>query len=202
MTLSKIIRFIAWGIAGFFGFIGFLGLFMQPLVGLIFLFFGVLFAPITWNATQQYGIWQNLLGRIAAFFVGMTVFSTVAPPPTQPPQAIRPAPIESARVPSPAPSLSVTPSPSIVPSPLEQSPPIQASPSPQILKSQKEASPAPEPSVTPSPAVNLDAPVRDAVSGSCDCPYDTDKRGNSCGRRSAYSRPGGRSPICYESDRQ
>ena len=36
--------------------------------------------------------------------------------------------------------------------------------------------------------------------GSCPCPYNVDRAGRSCGRRSAYSRPGGRSPRCYESD--
>ena len=36
--------------------------------------------------------------------------------------------------------------------------------------------------------------------GRCPCPYDVDRAGRSCGRRSAYSRPGGYSPICYESD--
>lgn len=34
-------------------------------------------------------------------------------------------------------------------------------------------------------------------SGSCPCPYNTDRAGRRCGQRSAYSRPGGRSPICY-----
>ena len=36
--------------------------------------------------------------------------------------------------------------------------------------------------------------------GNCPCPYNTDSAGRSCGRRSAYSRPGGRSPLCYRSD--
>jgi hypothetical protein len=39
-----------------------------------------------------------------------------------------------------------------------------------------------------------------AYSGSCPCPYNVDRAGRSCGRRSAYSRPGGRSPRCYDSD--
>lgn len=34
-------------------------------------------------------------------------------------------------------------------------------------------------------------------SGNCPCPYNTDRAGRRCGQRSAYSRPGGRSPICY-----
>jgi hypothetical protein len=36
--------------------------------------------------------------------------------------------------------------------------------------------------------------------GPCACPYNTMRNGRACGRRSAYSRPGGYSPICYASD--
>jgi Bacterial SH3 domain len=36
--------------------------------------------------------------------------------------------------------------------------------------------------------------------GSCPCPYNSDKAGRRCGGRSAWSKPGGYSPICYESD--
>ncbi|HEX8193232.1 MAG TPA: hypothetical protein VF552_10055 [Allosphingosinicella sp.] len=39
-----------------------------------------------------------------------------------------------------------------------------------------------------------------AYSGSCPCPYNTDRAGRSCGGRSAYSRPGGAAPICYPAD--
>ena len=39
-----------------------------------------------------------------------------------------------------------------------------------------------------------------AYSGSCPCPYSTDRAGRRCGGRSAYSRPGGASPKCYRSD--
>lgn len=39
--------------------------------------------------------------------------------------------------------------------------------------------------------------VRDPYVGTCDCPYDLMRNGRSCGGRSAYSRPGGRSPVCY-----
>jgi hypothetical protein len=39
-----------------------------------------------------------------------------------------------------------------------------------------------------------------AYPGTCPCPYFADRAGRSCGRRSAYSRPGGYSPLCYESD--
>lgn len=36
--------------------------------------------------------------------------------------------------------------------------------------------------------------------GNCPCPYNVDRAGRSCGRRSAYSRPGGASPLCYPDD--
>jgi hypothetical protein len=36
--------------------------------------------------------------------------------------------------------------------------------------------------------------------GNCPCPYNSDRAGRSCGRRSAYSRPGGYSPRCYPAD--
>jgi hypothetical protein len=36
--------------------------------------------------------------------------------------------------------------------------------------------------------------------GNCPCPYNRDRAGRSCGARSAYSKPGGRSPLYYERD--
>ena len=36
--------------------------------------------------------------------------------------------------------------------------------------------------------------------GPCPCPYNTMRNGRRCGKVSAYVRPGGYSPICYESD--
>ena len=32
------------------------------------------------------------------------------------------------------------------------------------------------------------------------CPCNTDRAGRSCGRRSAYSGPGGAAPLCYAAD--
>lgn len=59
----------------------------------------------------------------------------------------------------------------------------------------------------PAPAFDraqvLQAIIAESIasySGSCPCPYNTDRAGHSCGRRSAYSKPGGASPICYEQD--
>lgn len=39
-----------------------------------------------------------------------------------------------------------------------------------------------------------------AYPGNCACPYGTMRNGHRCGGRSAYSKPGGRAPICYSDD--
>ena len=36
--------------------------------------------------------------------------------------------------------------------------------------------------------------------GNCPCPYSRAANGSSCGKRSAYSRPGGASLLCYPDD--
>ena len=36
--------------------------------------------------------------------------------------------------------------------------------------------------------------------GRCPCPYFRDSAGRRCGKRSAWSRPGGASPLCYPND--
>jgi hypothetical protein len=36
--------------------------------------------------------------------------------------------------------------------------------------------------------------------GNCPCPYNSAKNGSNCGKRSAYLRGGGYSPLCFESD--
>jgi len=33
--------------------------------------------------------------------------------------------------------------------------------------------------------------------GNCPCPENLDRAGRRCGARSAWSKPGGRTPICY-----
>lgn len=39
-----------------------------------------------------------------------------------------------------------------------------------------------------------------AYPGNCPCPYNADRAGRRCGRRSAYSRAGGHSPLCFPAD--
>lgn len=36
--------------------------------------------------------------------------------------------------------------------------------------------------------------------GTCPCPYNTARNGSRCGKRSAYNRAGGYSPLCYPED--
>ena len=36
--------------------------------------------------------------------------------------------------------------------------------------------------------------------GVCACPYSRASNGSKCGKRSAWSKPGGYEPLCYESD--
>ncbi len=37
-------------------------------------------------------------------------------------------------------------------------------------------------------------------SGNCPCPYNTASNGSRCGKRSAYHRAGGYTPLCYAED--
>jgi len=39
-----------------------------------------------------------------------------------------------------------------------------------------------------------------SYSGSCPCPYNRARNGSRCGKRSAYSKPRGASPLCYPRD--
>ena len=67
----------------------------------------------------------------------------------------------------------------------------------------QEASPAQTSKVVRTDAEIKQEIIRQSIagySGSCPCPYNTDRAGRRCGRRSAYSRPGGESPLCYEGD--
>ncbi|MCU1788431.1 hypothetical protein CUU54_06085 [Pectobacterium polaris] len=64
---------------------------------------------------------------------------------------------------------------------------------------------------TPSMAKNVrisDEQIKEQIiqesissySGNCPCPYNSARNGSKCGKRSAWSRAGGYSPICYKED--
>ena len=98
---------------------------------------------------------------------------------------------------------------------LETSPPQEIVESPSPSFSIDTIFPEPEDVLPPldSPAVEqpqvlsddeirqmlIDASIA-AYSGNCPCPYSRNRAGNRCGGNSAYSRPGGASPLCYPRD--
>lgn len=48
-----------------------------------------------------------------------------------------------------------------------------------------------------------EAMIKDSISaypGNCPCPYNRASNGSRCGKRSAWSKPGGYAPLCYSSD--
>lgn len=45
--------------------------------------------------------------------------------------------------------------------------------------------------------------IEDSISsypGNCPCPYNSARNGSRCGKRSAYNRAGGYSPLCFKED--
>jgi len=45
--------------------------------------------------------------------------------------------------------------------------------------------------------------IQDSIasySGNCACPFNRARNGSACGKRSARSRAGGESPLCYKED--
>lgn len=75
---------------------------------------------------------------------------------------------------------------------------------PQTQKKQK-ADPEKKEKAPPAPPMTSESVVIQRLiaesialyPGTCACPYNTDRRGRACGRRSAYSKGGGYAPLCY-----
>lgn len=217
----RILSFLGWLWMGFC-FLGALGVATngELITAIGYLMWGLIFLPPLYRFTSRFSRGWNIGGRIALFILiplifpnpseqqaNQTVIDSKPPAITKPANTktefsifaptTKPTPTaESTSIPiepdtTPAPEAVETPEPKAV---IEPAPEIVNTPEPKPPQN------IPEPDITPAP--NPNAAVRASVSGSCDCPYDTDKRGRSCGKRSAYSRPGGRSPVCYVRDRQ
>lgn len=94
--------------------------------------------------------------------------------------------------------------PAQITTPVIREPP-QATPGPsRKAKLEKREEPK---AVAPTPLVNEQALIahvlrqsRARYSGNCACPDDRDRAGRRCGARSAYSKPGGASPLCFPHD--
>ena len=151
---------------------------------------------------------------IPHFFLSAIVCLTItgcaqqaqAPPPVPPMQQ----PMSTASIPQKSPHAQPAPvSPVAVPPPAQPKPfaaPQQqkplAAPAPEATpKTKREVEQVP-PSALPD-AVIIGLLIKASLAsypGNCPCPYNNDRAGRSCGRRSAHSRPGGASPLCYPND--
>lgn len=68
-------------------------------------------------------------------------------------------------------------------------------------KAAKAKEPAPVPTIPESTIIQrIIEESLASYPSSCACPYNTDRGGRRCGKRSAYSKPGGYAPICYAED--
>ena len=74
----------------------------------------------------------------------------------------------------------------------------------QVSEPEPAAEPKPEPQVRELTDDEIrQVLIRQSIMGysrNCPCPYNSASNGSRCGGRSAYSRPGGYSPLCYPQD--
>ena len=76
-----------------------------------------------------------------------------------------------------------------------------AAKSPEARKSPKPPKPVAAPTVSDTTIIaRIIAESIASYPGSCPCPYNTDRGGRRCGKRSAYSKPGGYAPVCFKQD--
>lgn len=201
----RILSFFGWLWAGFC-FLGALGTVTNGefVNGIGILMWGLIFLPPLYRFTNRFSRGWNIGGRILLFILIPSIFPSPSQQQTnqtvidsEPPTITKPANIETE---SPIFTPTAKPAPTLEPTPTPVEPGI--TPAPEIVSTPEPEPPQNIPELDTTPAPNPNAAVRASVSGSCDCPYDTDKRGRSCGKRSAYSRPGGRNPVCYVRDQQ
>lgn len=80
----------------------------------------------------------------------------------------------------------------------------ETAPKPSSIEIPKQPSPVNKPV---APAIPDDLIIQKIIAtsmanygGNCACPENRDRAGRRCGKRSAYSKPGGASPLCYVED--
>lgn len=135
-----------------------------------------------------------VFGGIALFAIGYLFGNDSSPPKVSPPKAQAALDFSSAGIPvaARAPKEKVeTPAPKIEPS---RTPPPQKKPENRNAEIAAEAARI---------ALLIVQASRDsyyATGRPCACPDDRMRNGRRCGGNSAYSKPGGRQPLCYVSD--
>jgi hypothetical protein len=152
---------------------------------------------------------RSLVFLIAAvaFFAYAVVHSGTPPAPANPQTFAALAPAR----PAPPPPVAQRPETDMArpPGRLDISPPDQNTPPAKLAAAPV---PSPEPSTVKRTAAVLTAAAIAALivaesrrayharGKPCACPDDSMRNGRACGSRSAYSRPGGASPLCYPTD--
>lgn len=138
-----------------------------------------------------------LLASSPGLLLGSLIGSAGSCPQPAEKAEVNPSPSEIAPSPSPSPVPSVAPSPIIWVTPKPTPTPkviLSPSPSPTAIAREPVSS---EPPISEPVKPAWNEPIREPYQGSCECPYDTDRRGRRCGGRSAYSRAGGSPGMCY-----
>lgn len=201
--LKRVLSPISWAIAIFFLFAASKVMVGEILCGVAVLVWGLIFLSSLYRATDEYRLTKNIAACVVLFI--FVPFLSPAP-------ALVNVMQQNAQATPTAPSLTQT---------LEalKNPNLKSitEPTEKISSKALVAPTKPEQILRVFPPQNVpndsnikvngskidpDTPVRAAVSGSCQCPYDTDIRGRSCGGRSVYSKSGGQQPRCYVKDKQ
>lgn len=210
--MQRIQSFLGWGFAAFFGML-FLGSLLSgaPIGALVSLLWILICLPPINRVVLAQGVRRWVWWKVAIFVIGFFLIGITAEPKTPTATIDAPpvvsSPVSESATPEPPaiadrPIAESSPSPIASPAPApepEPEPKLEPAPEPELEPAPAPA-PAPEPVAIPSPSPSPVAtgPIREPVSGSCDCPYDTDSAGRRCGGRSAYSRPGEANLFVFE----
>lgn len=157
---------------------------------------------------------------LAILIIGAAVFAYGVTRPSAPPAVktafaeLPPTTAKSAELPKGSTRPELKPQPARSAAPLSIVPPTQSQQTTRAVPANQPVAPAPSPPPSTAKrtaevltvaaiAALIVAESRRAYHAGgrpCACPDDTMRNGRSCGARSAYSRPGGASPLCYPTD--
>lgn len=213
--LKRVLSPISWAIAIFFLFAASKVMVGEILSGVGVLVWGLIFLSSLYRATDEYRLTKNIAACVVLFIfipflspapalINVT-HQNAQPTPTAAPTSTPSITVNKA--PSLTQTLEALKNPNIKPitEPTEKISSkalVAPTKAEEILRARSQNVPNDSNIKVNGSEIDSDTPVRAAVSGSCQCPYDTDIRGRSCGGRSVYSKSGGQQPICYVKDKQ